>query len=46
MLLKIQKKQEKTLIEKEVHNILNEKVKKIAIDNLEKISQGTRDFRF
>ncbi|MGN0477163.1 MAG: [FeFe] hydrogenase H-cluster radical SAM maturase HydG [Ruminococcus sp.] len=34
------------LIEKELHNIPKEKVKKICEENLEMIEQGKRDFRF
>jgi len=34
------------LIEKEIHNIPNEKARKIAEDNLKKIAMGSRDFRF
>ena len=34
------------LIESELENIPNEKVKQIAIDNLKDIENGKRDFRF
>jgi 2-iminoacetate synthase len=34
------------LIAKEIHNITNEKVKNIALDNLQCIENGQRDFRF
>lgn len=34
------------LIEKEISNIPNEKVKNIVIDRLKLISDGERDFRF
>ena len=34
------------LIQKELLNIPNEKVRKITMDNLEKIEKGERDFRF
>ncbi len=34
------------LIAKEIHNITNEKVKNIALDNLQSIENGQRDFRF
>jgi len=34
------------LIEKEIHNIPNEKARKVAEDNLKKIAMGSRDFRF
>ena len=34
------------LIEKEIHNIPNEKVKGIVLERLEKIKNGERDFRF
>ncbi len=34
------------LIEREMQNITNEKVRGIAADNLVKIEQGSRDFRF
>ena len=34
------------LIEKELENIPNEKVKEIAKANLKKIENGSRDFRF
>jgi len=34
------------LIEKEIHNIPNEKARKVAEENLKKIDMGSRDFRF
>ena len=34
------------LIEKELNNIPNEKVRRITVENLEKIENGERDFRF
>lgn len=34
------------LIEKELNNIPNDKVRRITIENLHKIEQGERDFRF
>ncbi|WP_304508055.1 [FeFe] hydrogenase H-cluster radical SAM maturase HydG [Anaerotignum sp.] len=34
------------LILDEIHNVPNEKVRKIVVENLEKISSGNRDFRF
>ena len=34
------------LIEKELENIPNEKVRSIVIENLRKIKDGERDFRF
>ena len=34
------------LIESEIGNVPNEKVRGIVIDNLSKIEQGSRDFRF
>ena len=34
------------LIQKELANIPNEKVRGIVVDNLAKIAQGSRDFRF
>lgn len=34
------------LIEKEIENVQKEKVKEIALKNLEEIEQGKRDFRF
>lgn len=36
----------KALIEKEIHKVTNEKVKQIAVKNLENIAAGKRDFRF
>ena len=36
----------KQLILEEIDNVPNEKVRKIVVDNLEKIGQGNRDFRF
>ena len=40
------KKVGKTLIEKEISNIPNEKVREILKSNLKEIAQGKRDFRF
>ena len=40
------KKVGEELIQKELENIPNEKVKKICLDNLENIENGKRDFRF
>lgn len=34
------------LILDEIHNVPNEKIRKIVIENLEKIGNGSRDFRF
>lgn len=34
------------LIDREIHNVISERVKKVAIDNLVQISSGKRDFRF
>ena len=34
------------LIEKELNNIPNENVRRITIENLKKIENGERDFRF
>ena len=34
------------LIDKELENILNQNVRKIVVERLEKIAQGDRDFRF
>ncbi len=34
------------LIAKEIHNVASDKVREIAIKNLEKIKNGSRDFRF
>ncbi|MDE6763429.1 MAG: hypothetical protein K2J73_07100 [Oscillospiraceae bacterium] len=34
------------LIESEVKNVPNEKVRGIVVDNLAKIENGSRDFRF
>jgi len=34
------------LIESEIKNVPNEKVRGIVVDNLAKIEQGSRDFRF
>ena len=34
------------LIKKEIENIPNPKVKEIALNNLEQIENGKRDFRF
>ena len=34
------------LILNEIHNVPNEKVRKIVVENLERISNGNRDFRF
>lgn len=36
----------RALIEKEIHNIPNEKVRGIVLERLEKIKNGQRDFRF
>ena len=40
------RKHGESLIEKELMNIPNEKVRQITIDNLKKIENGERDFRF
>ena len=40
------KKVGEALIEEELNNIPNEKVRKICIDNLKNIEEGKRDFRF
>ena len=40
------KKVGEELIQKELENIPNEKVKKICLNNLENIENGKRDFRF
>jgi 2-iminoacetate synthase len=34
------------MIEEEIEKVPNEKVKAIAKDNLKKITEGSRDFRF
>ncbi len=40
------KKIGEALIAKEIHNVASDKVREIAITNLEKIKNGSRDFRF
>jgi 2-iminoacetate synthase len=40
------KKVGEELIQKELHTLSNEKIEKVVEQNLKKIEQGERDFRF